>query len=144
MINHDLLTQYFRDNHATKVFFTRLSLTNGNPGIMYLYDTTKELQNFKESFNIYLPIYIKNEDNLETMDFKGDIKAKLEIYSKRIWNESKVMAHRSTNVNGIYGELFLDIYLRIVSNINLLISYASIRSFNSNSESKGIDSIGYK
>lgn len=143
MTNHDTLIQHFNDNHVSKVFFTRLTLSSGNPGIMYLYNTLNELQNFKESFSLFLPIYVKNEDNIETMDFKGDINSKLEMYSKRIWKESKVMAHRSINVNGIYGELFLDMYMTVVSKIKLLMSYASRRSFNSNFESKGIDSIGY-
>lgn len=143
MTNHDTLIQHFKDNHVSKVFFTRLSLTNGNAGIMYLYDTINELQSFKESFSLFLPIYVKNEDNLETMDFKGDINSKLGLYSKKIWKESRVMPHRGTNVNGIYGELFLDIYLRAVSGVKLLLSYASKRSFNLNFESKGIDTIGY-
>lgn len=143
MTIHDTLIQYFKDYHVNKVFFKRLSLTSGNPGIMYLYNTSNELQSFKNSFSLYLPIYVRNEDNLETMDFVADVDAKLELYSRRIWNESKVMAHRSTNINGIYGELFLDIYMKVVSKIKLLISYASKRTFNSNFESKGIDSLGY-
>lgn len=110
---------------------------------MYLYNTSKELQSFKNTFSLYLPIYVKNEDNLESMDFAADKDAKLELYSRRIWNESKVMAHRSANINGIYGELFLDIYMKVVSKINILISYASKRTFNSNFEVKGIDSLGY-
>jgi hypothetical protein len=143
MTKYDTIIEYFKDNHVSKVFFTKLSLSSGNPGIMYLHNTSDELLNFKDSFCHYLPIYVKNEDNIETMDFSEDINSKLELYSKRIWKESKVMAHRNTNVNGIYGELFLDIYLTVVSKIKLLISYASKRSFNSNFESKGIDSIGY-
>jgi len=143
VISQEGLIEYFKDKHVTKVFFERLTLSNGNPGIMYLYNYNSELQNFKESFGLYLPIYVKNEDNLETMDFTDDIDAKLEYYSKRIWNESKVIAHRQTKINGIYGELFLDIYLRVVLKTKLLISYASKRSFNSGFESKGIDSMGY-
>jgi len=77
------------------------------------------------------------------MDFSSDIDQNLETYSKRIWSESTVMAHRKTKVNGIYGELFLDIYLQAVSNIKPLISYVSKRTFKSNEESPGIDSIGY-
>jgi hypothetical protein len=53
------------------------------------------------------------------------------------------MPHRKISVNGIYGELFLDIYIRVVSKVKLLMSYVSKRSFNSSYESKGIDSLGY-
>lgn len=143
MSKHEDLLLHFSSEHASKVFFQRLSLTNGNPGIMYLYNTVNELQYFKESFVAYLPLYIFNEDLIESIDISGDINSKIEIYSKRIWQDSKTMPHRKINVNGIYGELFLDIYLNVVSGIKPLISFASKRSFNSNNESKGIDSIGY-
>lgn len=140
---YDDLISFFTANHVSKVFFERLSLTNGNPGLMYLYNTENELQNFRESFVTYLPLYINNEDFIDSMDITDDINDKLKKYSKRVWVESNIMPHRQVNVNGIYGELFLDIYLRIVSRISMLISYASKRSFKSNYESKGIDSLGY-
>lgn len=143
MTNYELLIKHFKINHETKVFFSRLSLTNGKPGIMYLHDTEHELQNFKNSFGYYLPIYVENEDNIETMNFDNDIDLALEYYSKVTWKDSKIIPHRETNVNGIYGELFLNIYMHIVLGINSLISYASKRSFYTNSETRGIDSIEY-
>lgn len=143
MTNYELLVKHYILNHKNKVFRTKLFLTNGTPGVMFLYNKSDELMNFKNAFGLYLPIYTKNEDNLQTMNFNGNIDDNLKLYSKRIWNESNVVPHRLTSINGIYGELFMDIYLRVVENKKTLISYASKRSFNSNYESKGIDSIVY-
>lgn len=139
----EILMDFYAKEHLNNVFFTRLQLTNGEPGIMYIYEKENELTKFKNSFGYYLPMYVKNEDNLETFSLEKSIEKTLEIQSKRIWNESKTMPHRKISVDGIYGELFLDIYLRLILDANLLISYATKRSFNTNVETKGIDSIGY-
>lgn len=143
MNTYELLINHFITNHKNKIFLSNIKLSDGNPGIMYFYNKDEELESFKESFGLYLPIYVKNEDILDSMDFSKSIDEKLKIYSKRIWGESTIVPHRATNVNGIYGELFLDIYSRAIKNRKTIISYASRRSFNSNYETKGIDSVLY-
>ena len=84
-----------------KEYFIKLSLSSGNPGIMYLHNISDELQDFRDSFCHYLPIYVKNEDTIETMDFSDDINSKHELYSKRIWRESKVFRF-SINTNRFF------------------------------------------
>lgn len=141
--NLDILIGHYSKIHKNKIFSNKMMLTNGNPGIMFFYDTEKELVNFKECFGYYLPIYVQNEDFIETMDITGDIDDKLTIYSKRTWNDSTLVPHRETSISGIYGELFLDIYLRLVCDRKILLSYGSKRGYSLQSETKGIDSIGY-
>ena len=56
---------------------------------------------------------------------------------------SQVIPQRKVQVDGIYGELFLDFYLRIVSARNAVITYANKRPYASNYESTGPDNIVY-
>ena len=110
---------------------------------MFLYDKDKELENFKNSFGFYLPLYTKNEDNINSLNISGDYDEYLRLLSRRIWPESTTIPHRKTRVAGIYGELFMDIYMRIVRKRNLLLTFASKITFNSNQEIKGIDTLLY-
>lgn len=91
----------------------------------------------------YLPFYIRNSDYFETVDENEDIDTQLIARSKNMRKNSKIIPHRQIASDGIYGELFLDFYLRIVNGRKAVITYANKRSFDSNYESTGPDNIVY-
>lgn len=138
----DLITHY-QNNYARKVFMTKLSDAMQNAYVMYVYDYTSELDNFADTFLKYLPFYVRNSDYFTVIDESGDIDAQLVSRSKSMRRNSQVIPQRRIEVDGIYGELFLDFYLRIVSAKNAVITYANKRSFASNYESTGPDNIVY-
>ena len=137
------LIAHYQSNYAHKVFLTRLSNPVQNAYIMYIYDYNQELDNFADTFLKYLPFYVRNSDYFEAIDESGDVDAQLANRSKSMRRNSKVIPQRKIDSDGIYGELFLDFYLRIVSARNAVITYANKRSFASNYESTGPDNIVY-
>ncbi len=137
------LVAHYQNQYARKVFMTRLSDAMQNAYIMYVYDYAHELDNFADTFLKYLPFYVRNSDYFEVIDESGDVDAQLVSRSKNMRKNSQVIPQRKIEVDGIYGELFLDFYLRIVSARNAVITYANKRSFASNYESTGPDNIVY-
>ena len=111
--------------------------------ILFNYDYESELDNFKDSFIKYLPFYIRSRDNLSTYEIDEKLDNFLIKQSKKIWKDSNLLPSRMTKVNGIYGELFLDFYMRIVEKNKVILTYANKRSFNSNYETLGIDNVLY-
>ena len=110
---------------------------------MYIYDYTHEFDNFADTFLKYLPFYVRNSDYFEVIDEVEDVDVQLVRRSKSMLKNSQVIPQRRLEVDGIYGELFLDFYLRIVKARNAVITYANKRSFASNYESTGPDNIVY-
>ena len=110
---------------------------------MYIYDVDKELQNFSETFLKYLPFYVRNNDYFVTLDDVEDIDEFLASRSKNLRRNSRIIPQRKIESDGIYGELFLDFYLRIVNNRNAILTFANKRSFNSNYETTGPDNVVY-
>lgn len=137
------LVTHYKANYEHKVFMTRLSHTMQNAYIMYIYDYPHELKNFSDTFLAYLPFYIRNSDYFETVNENEDVDAQLIARSKNMRKNSKIIPHRRIASDGIYGELFLDFYLRIVNGRKAVITYANKRSFDSNYESTGPDNIVY-
>ena len=137
------LVAHYKANYERKVFMTRLSHAMQNAYLMYIYDYPSELKNFADTFLAYLPFYIRNSDYFETVDENEDIDTQLITRSKNMRKNSKIIPHRQIASDGIYGELFLDFYLRIVNGRKAVITYANKRSFDSNYESTGPDNIVY-
>lgn len=137
------LISYYATGNASKIFLTKLDGKKGNVYIMYLHNYASELEDFAETFLKYLPFYVRNSDQLVTIDEKGDVDEQLIIRSKRMRKDSRIIPHRTIGTDGIYGELFLDLYLRIIRNRKAVITYASRRPYASNYESTGPDNIVY-
>lgn len=137
------IKQHYINNHKQKIFSTKVVSNTCEYYILYNYDYNYELENFKNEFLYYLPYYVSNDDQLRTIDLKIDIDQQMEIRSKKVRRDSTLIPQRLIRNDGIYGELFLDFYLRIVRERNLIITYASKKEFKTRSESKGIDNVAY-
>lgn len=134
------LQNYYATNHKNNIFCTRLCVDGKCFDILYDYEKKNEIESFVSSFSEYLPYYVYNADNLEFIDVDGKISEKLSELSKRCWTGPNVPS-RDKNVNGIFGEVFLDFYERIVKKAKLACTYASRRDFNSNYENRGFDNV---
>ena len=136
------LLKYYKDNHELNIFFKRNKNDNFNYGIMYIYIYDDEIEKYKNTFGSYFPFYVMNEDQLLFLNPDlPDFESKLKNTSLKNWKRSSIIPQRKVKVAGIYGELFLDYYLRVVLGLDPLISYASKRSYKSNYESTGIDNV---
>ena len=133
------IIKFYKVKYEKKVFFTKLSYKNAY--IMYIYNTFEEYENFSKTFLYYLPFYTRNNDFFENVE--GELSDWLLKRSRNIRVDKTTIPDRNIENNGIYGELFLDFYLRIVKKRELVITYMSKRSFNSNYESRGLDSLAY-
>lgn len=136
------IRNYYKSSLEKKVFFDKKTSMEKTYYIMYLHDAKKEEEYFVETFSQYFPYYVWNEDQLDTLNISAGMKASLELASKNCWN-SQVVAKRQTQANGIYGELFLDFYERVVHDRKLITTYASRRAYTDKTESRGYDHIGY-
>lgn len=134
---HDL-EEYFETNHKNKIFFSRLTVDNKTFQVMYDYDKKEEVEKFVSNFTEYLPYYVYPADVLECLDLNSDVATKLSDLSRTCWSGPSVPS-RDSKVNGIFGEVFLDFYERIVNKAKLASTYVSRRDFNSNYENKGFD-----
>lgn len=137
------IIDYYNDNYSCKVFYSKLIHNDKEFYLMYIYNYQIEFDNFSQTFLKYLPFYVRNQDQITALNEAQDLEDQLICRSKSIWNESQLIPNRETKVNGIYGELFLDYYLRIVKKHKTFITYANKRAFESSQESKGIDNVIY-
>lgn len=137
------LIEYYKRNHENKIFHTKLISSDSSVHIMYIYEFEKELENFSSTFLCYLPYYVRSSDQLSTIS-DDNIENELVDRSKKI-RVSKIVPQRRTEVDGLYGELFLDFYLRIVCNRKCLITYGMKKAFAVaiNEEARGPDSVVY-
>jgi len=142
-MNIQPLIDYYETKIKPRVFFQELLCENNNCYILFTYNYENELENFKKTFMSYLPFYIKNQDKLDTLDYKKELGEQLEKRTRNIENGDSIVPKRIPEVNGLFGELFLDFYLRIVRKRKLIITYASKRPFNSNYETSGPDNLVY-
>lgn len=113
------LESYFEAEHKNKIFCTRLSVDDKKFYVLYDYSKKDEIDKFVSNFTEYLPYYVYNADSLESIDSQENISKRLAEISKMCWNGPTV-PKRDLKVNGIFGEVFLDFYERIVKRINLL------------------------
>lgn len=136
------LTDFYKKKYELKLFYKKYISPKFSYGLFYAYVYDKEVEYFKETFGTYFPYYIKNEDQLKYLNPDNhDFEKKIKEISIRNWNKQIIVPKRKTASSGIYGELFLDFYLRVVSELDPLISYASKRSYSSNNETTGIDNV---
>lgn len=139
----DEIKQHYINNHKRKIFATKVVSSTCEYYILYNYDYNYELENFKNEFLYYLPYYVSNDDLLRTIDTTIDIDEQMKKRSKKVRRDSTMIPKRLISNDGIYGELFLDFYLRIVRDRNLIITYASKKEFKTKREVTGIDSVAY-
>ena len=137
------IIDHYIKNYSSKIFMTKLSVEGKNAYLMYIYQYEKELENFSETFLAYLPFYIRASDYFSSFDDNLDLDEELKKRSKAIKEKSAVVPSRTPERSGIYGELFLDFYLRIINAKKLILTYANKRSFNTNSETTGPDNVVY-
>lgn len=139
-LNLNDLESYYDCEHKNKIFCTRLCVDDKKFCILYDYSKKDEIDRFVSNFTEYLPYYVYNADSLESIDPQESIGKRLAEISKMCWNGPTV-PKRDLKVNGIFGEVFLDFYERIVKKEKLASTYASRRDFKSKSENKGFDNV---
>lgn len=134
----EILKEYYKNTCTPLIFVNETKLSDNKVAKVYLYDfKEEELENFQSVFQMYLPFYVLNFDMIDNYKLDENIKEELIGESKYIY-ESHVTPNRKTEINGIFGELFNDYYVKNVLNDEVLLSYLSRKS-HSNQESKGID-----
>lgn len=134
------LEQYYSSEHKGKIFCTSMCVQGKAFDILYSYDKKDEIGKFVSNFAEYLPYYVYNADTLEFIDTTGDFSLKLSELSRRCW-AGPTIPSREARVNGIFGEVFLDFYERIVKKAKLASTYASRRDFKNKGENKGYDNV---
>lgn len=137
------IIEHYTNNYSSRIFMTKLTPQGKTAYIMYIYQYEKELENFSETFLAYLPFYVRASDYFSSLDENLDLDEQLKKRSKSIKEKSTVVPTRTPESSGIYGELFLDFYLRIINAKKLILTYANKRSFNTNNETTGPDNVVY-
>lgn len=142
-MNYVEIINYFKDNYKLKIFYRRTTNKINNYGVLYVYSYPDEIEYFRDTFGYYFPLYIMNQDLLESyLNVNlAEINERLYKASMTSWNSSSIFPQRDTRKAGVYGELFLDFYLRVVKELKPLITYASKRSYRDGRESTGIDNV---
>lgn len=143
MDNIKKMFDYYSANYKKLLFFSKLSIEKKEYAIMYPHDEADEVERFVDNFTKYFPFYVWNEDQLEVLQLEKNVEDALEKASYDCWNDSVIVPQRQTKMNGIYGEVYLDFYERVVKNNKLVCTYAGKRSFRSNDETKGFDNVLY-
>ena len=139
MENIDILKRYYKEVCTPLIFVNETSLEKLKNVKVYLYDFNREqeLENFKKVFQEYMAMYVRNNDIINMYDLTKNISEQLQKEFKRIYKI--ITPDRKTGVNGIFGELFNDYYLKNVLNEEILLAYVSKKEFNNSNEAKGID-----
>lgn len=146
MTNQEILKNYYNHVCSPLIFVNEKILDNNTSAKIYLYDftTEQELKNFKKVFQEYLIFYIKNYDTIDNLKIPQDndsISNFLVGKSKKI-RKNIILPQRAIKINGLYGELFNDFYLRNICQHEKFIAYISKRTYESgNNENKGIDNV---
>jgi hypothetical protein len=137
------ILNFYKDNYQMKIFYKKCINIKHEYGYMYIYAYKDEIKKFKDTFGDYFPFYIMNQDILSSylnVD-KSKLESRLKKASIYSWNSASIFPQRDTRKAGVYGELFLDFYLRVIKGLFPIISYVSKRSYRSRNESTGIDSV---
>lgn len=143
MDNINYLYDYYSTKCKDLLFMSKLIIDEKEYAIMYPHDEEDEIKKFIDNFVKYFPFYVWNEDQLEVLQLEKSVEDSLEKASCSCWNDSVIVPQRETKMNGVYGEVYLDFYERIVKNNKLICTFASKRSFRSNDETKGFDNVLY-
>ncbi|MBE5952130.1 MAG: hypothetical protein E7260_11175 [Lachnospiraceae bacterium] len=148
-MGYNELILHYVNNYSAKIFMTRLTSDKHDFYLMYVYEFDKELEYFADTFLKYLPFYAGNDDYFYYLEQAikrnkdVDLDELLVRRSKSLRANSKTIPNRTIATDGIYGELFLDFYLRIVNKRKPILTYVNKRSFDSNYESTGPDNMLY-
>lgn len=143
--NIEILQDYYKRVCAPLIFINEFILENCCRAKVYLYDFKKEeeLNNFKKVFQEYIPFYVKNFDRIsryKLTESDEDISKLLISKARHIKKTENILPDRQIRMNGIYGEVYNDFYVRNVLQNERLITYLSRRSYERpNSENQGID-----
>lgn len=143
--NIEILQDYYKRVCAPLIFINEFILENCCKAKVYLYDFKKEeeLNNFKKVFQEYIPFYVKNFDRIsryELTESDKDISKLLIGKARHIKKTENILPDRQIRMNGIYGEVYNDFYVRNILQNERLITYLSRRSYERpNSENQGID-----
>lgn len=141
MENIEKLKEYYKKSCSPLIFVNETLLPDNKSAKVFLYDfsTDEELYNFKKVFQEYLPFYVLNLDFIEDYTVDDTISKQLITDAKYIY-ETDITPTRKTGINGIFGELYNDYYIKNVLDDEILLQYLSRKDFNDiDSESKGID-----
>lgn len=139
MGNIEILKKYYKEICTPLIFVNETSLKEITNVRVYLYNFNKqqELENFKKVFQEYMAMYVRNDDIINLYDLSQNISEQLQKEFKKIYKT--ITPDRKTGVNGIFGELFNDYYLKNILNEEILLAYVSKKEFNNSNEAKGID-----
>lgn len=143
--NIEILKDYYKRVCAPLIFINEYILDSCCKAKVYLYDFKKEeeLNNFKKVFQEYIPFYVKNFDRIsryKLTELDEDISKLLISKAKHIKKIENILPDREIRMNGIYGEIYNDFYVRNILENERLITYLSRRSYERpNSENHGID-----
>lgn len=138
------IRNYYSSRFEHKVFHDKKTNEKKDYYILYLNNFADECNNFTETFVNFLPAYVKSDDYLDILFQLPDKEKKIIEESKKIWDNSKTLPHRDVKIDGLYGELFLDFYSRVVNNNKFFITYASKRPYNMDVENYGYDQVYYQ
>lgn len=137
------LVNFYKTEYEPKIFFERLIDDQIPAYILYVYNYEHEFAYFRDTFLMYLPFYIRNVDILNSIYEDENLEKQLIQRSKSIRRDSNHVVQRQMESDGLYGELFLDFYLRIVQKRRSFITYAQRKPYGTNQELKGSDNVVY-
>ncbi len=131
------LLNYYTKNYKKLLFYKEIQLSNRNYCKLYTYDYNNEIVYFTKTFNMYLPFYADSYGMLKYYKVEEEF---LIEKSKILWKND--IKRKDVNTSGVFGELLLDFYTRIVCSKKILACYASKGIYRDKLEFKGIDCIG--
>ena len=131
------LLNYYTENYNKLLFYKEIQLSNRNYCKLYTYDYDNEIAYFAKTFNMYLPFYADSYGMLKYYKVEEEF---LIEKSKILWKND--INRKDVNTSGVFGELLLDFYTRIVCSKKILACYASKGIYRDKLEFKGIDCIG--
>ena len=146
MNNSKILEEYYSRICSPLIFINETKISDEINAKIYLYNFTlpEELFNFKKVFQEYLIYYIENYDMIERLllpSNNNEMSEYLINKSKKI-RTNPIIPQRAIRINGLYGELFNDFYLRNICRNERFFAYISKRTYGiGNNENKGIDNV---
>lgn len=148
MENINMLKEYYKRICSPLIFINETNLPNNKGVKVYLYDfkDEEELYNFKKVFQEYLPFYVRNFDSISRYKIPNNDEETSKMLlekAKYIKFKSDSIPNRGTKIDGIYGEVYNDFYIRNIIDKDRLVSYISRRSYERpKGENEGIDLVG--
>lgn len=115
--NIEILQEYYKRVCSPLIFINEFVIKNCCKAKVYLYNFKKEeeLNNFKKVFQEYIPFYVKNFDRIsryKLTESDEDISKLLIGKARHIKKIENILPNRPTRMNGIYGEVYNDFYVR--------------------------------